>query len=102
MGAAEFQRMKSDAVLINTSRGAIVDQEALVAALRSGGLRGAGLDVYEGEPAVPRELIEMENVVLLPHLGSATEEARRAMWDLAWQNLLAGVRGAPLLNPVRF
>ena len=102
IGAAELGRMKGDAVFINTARGAIVDQQALIESLRAGGLRGAGLDVYDGEPAVPRELIELENVVLLPHLGSATEEARRAMWDLAWQNLLAGARGAPLLNPVRF
>jgi glyoxylate reductase len=102
IGATQLERMKRDALLINTARGAIVDQGALAAALRSGALRGAGLDVYEHEPDVPRDLLELENVVLLPHLGSATEEARRAMWELAWQNLLAGVRGAPLLNPIFF
>ena len=102
IGAAQLEGMKHDALLINTARGAILDQNALTASLRAGALRGAGLDVYEHEPDVPPDLLELENVVLLPHLGSATEEARRAMWDLAWQNLLAGVRGAPLLNPVRF
>jgi glyoxylate reductase len=102
IGAAQLERMKRAALLINTARGSIVDQSALTAALCTGALRGAGLDVYEHEPDVPPELLELENVVLLPHLGSATEEARRAMWELAWQNLLAGVRGAPLLNPIRF
>jgi lactate dehydrogenase-like 2-hydroxyacid dehydrogenase len=58
--------------------------------------------VYEAEPRVPAALVALENVVLLPHLGSATEEARLAMWRLAWRNLLAGVRGEPLPNPVEW
>ena len=100
--ARELGLMKPSALLINTARGAIVDQAALIQVLQDGGIRGAGLDVYEHEPIVPAELTTLENVVLLPHLGSATEEARTAMWKLAWQNLLAGVRGEPLLNPVSF
>jgi glyoxylate reductase len=75
--------MKSTAVLVNTSRGPIVDELALAAALRTGGLAGAALDVYEHEPAVAAELLALENVVLTPHLGSATREARTAMGLLA-------------------
>jgi lactate dehydrogenase-like 2-hydroxyacid dehydrogenase len=60
----------------------------------------AGLDVYDNEPAVPVELMALENVVLLPHLGSATLETRQAMWDLAWRNLVACLSGGHPLNPV--
>jgi glyoxylate reductase len=92
-------RMKDGAVLINTSRGAVVDEDALVRELESGRLR-AGLDVYADEPRVPERLCALDNVVLLPHLGSATERTRNAMWRMAWQNLLAGVRGMPVPNAV--
>jgi glyoxylate reductase len=71
--------MRPDAVLVNTSRGAVVDEEALVSALRSGTIAGAALDVFEDEPEVHPGLLELENVVLTPHLGSATHEAREAM-----------------------
>ncbi|WP_426579994.1 NAD(P)-dependent oxidoreductase, partial [Enterococcus faecium] len=71
--------MKRGAFLINTARGDVVDQQALIAALQSGTIAGAGLDVFDGEPAVPEALKRMENVMLLPHLGSATEETRVAM-----------------------
>jgi glyoxylate reductase len=77
------------AVLINTTRGPVVDTEALILALRDGPLGGAGLDVYEDEPNVPARLIELESVVLLPHLGSATRETRDAMAVLAARNVLA-------------
>jgi glyoxylate reductase len=97
---AAIQAMKPTAVLVNTARGPIVDQDALVAALEAGRLRAAGLDVFEEEPAIPDRLRSLPNVVLLPHLGSATEEARRAMWDTAWENLLRGIQGEPLLTPV--
>jgi len=100
LDAAAFARMKPGAILVNTSRGAVVDEAALVDALRSGRLRAAGLDVYEREPHVPAELRAIENVVLLPHLGSATEEARQAMWDVAWKNLRLGLESRPLANPV--
>lgn len=97
--AAALARMQDGAMLINTARGAIVDEAALIAEVRSGRLR-AGLDVFTAEPHVPAELRALENVVLLPHLGSATNDTRQAMWNLAWANLLRGVAGEPLLNPV--
>jgi len=79
MNAARLTAMKPGAFLINTARGDVVDEMALIAALDKGAIRGAGLDVYEAEPHVPDALRRMENVVLLPHLGSATEETRTAM-----------------------
>ncbi len=71
--------MRPEAFLINTARGDVVDQDALIAALAAGRLAGAGLDVYAGEPRVPAPLLAMQNVVLLPHLGSASRETRVAM-----------------------
>lgn len=85
--------MKPTAFLINSARGDIIDQHALVAALRAGTMAGAGLDVYETEPEVPAELRELENVVLLPHLGSATLETRTAMGMLVLDNLAAFLAG---------
>jgi lactate dehydrogenase-like 2-hydroxyacid dehydrogenase len=85
--AALLAQMKPTAFLINTARGDVVDQVALIEALRTRGIAGAGLDVYEGEPEVPRALREMQNVVLLPHLGSATHETRVAMGLRALDNL---------------
>ncbi|MFZ7112325.1 MAG: 2-hydroxyacid dehydrogenase [Desulfatiglandales bacterium] len=85
--------MKPDAFLINTSRGPVVDEPALLEALRQGRISGAGLDVYEREPDLTAGLIDLENVVLLPHVGSATLETRTRMGRLAAQNLLAGLRG---------
>lgn len=99
--AAALARMRRSAILVNTSRGGVVDEDALVRALQAGGLRGAGLDVYQGEPAVHPGLVDRSDVVLLPHLGSATEEARTGMWHIAWENLLRGARQEPLLSPVR-
>ncbi len=91
--------MKPGAILINTARGDVVDETALMERLQSGRIR-AGLDVFEAEPHVPEALRELDNVVLLPHLGSATRETRQAMFDLAWDNVVRGVRGEPLLTPV--
>ncbi|NNG05453.1 MAG: D-glycerate dehydrogenase [Inquilinus sp.] len=79
MNAARFAAMKDDAILVNTARGDVVDEAALVRALADGRIAGAGLDVFAREPAVTPELLAMENVVLLPHLGSATRETRTAM-----------------------
>jgi lactate dehydrogenase-like 2-hydroxyacid dehydrogenase len=79
MNAQRFQAMQPHGYLINTARGDVVDEQALVQALDSGAIAGAGLDVYEAEPEVHRELLDRENVVLLPHLGSATRETRVAM-----------------------
>ncbi|RRT36954.1 hypothetical protein B296_00028805 [Ensete ventricosum] len=87
-------------VLVNIGRGPHVDEPELVAALREGRLGGAGLDVFENEPDVPEELFGMENVVLLPHVGSGTNETRKAMADLVLGNLEAHVMNKPLLTPV--
>lgn len=99
--AARLARMKPTAFLLNTARGDIVDTIALVDALRHGRIAGAGLDVYDGEPRLPDELRELANVVLLPHLGSATMETRTAMGMLVLENLeshLAGRRPDCLVN----
>lgn len=101
IGPPEIESMKDGAILINTARGGIVDEDALGDALDSGKLRGAGLDVYEGEPEIGERLKRAPNIVLLPHIGSATETARRRMFELAWSNLMRGVRGEPLVTPVR-
>lgn len=93
ISAAELGMMKSSAYLINTARGPIVDEAALVEALRMGRIRAAGLDVYENEPRLTPGLSELENVVLLPHVGSATVETRTRMALMAADNLLAGLRG---------
>ena len=94
-------RMKRSAYLINTSRGAVVDEEALAWALHEGLLAGAGLDVYQNEPAVHPALLEQENVVLAPHIGSATRETRTAMAELAVKNVVEVLAGRPALTPVR-
>ncbi|HEY0120738.1 MAG TPA: D-glycerate dehydrogenase [Rhizobium sp.] len=93
MNAARFAAMKPGAFLINTARGDIVDEAALISALEQGMIRGAGLDVYEVEPNVPERLKTMENVVLLPHLGSATEETRTAMGMKVVDNITAFFEG---------
>ena len=93
--AARLARMRPGAFLINTSRGEVVDEAALAGALASGAIAGAGLDVYEHEPHVPAALLGRENVVLLPHLGSATIETRIAMGNRAVDNLEAFLRGDP-------
>jgi lactate dehydrogenase-like 2-hydroxyacid dehydrogenase len=79
--------MKPTAFLINSARGDVIDSDALIKALQSGTIAGAGLDVYEGEPDVPEALRQLENAVLLPHLGSATLETRTAMGMLVLDNL---------------
>ncbi|MFZ1286583.1 MAG: D-glycerate dehydrogenase [Candidatus Phosphoribacter sp.] len=98
--AARLASMKPTAYLVNSARGPIVDEGALVEALQTGLIAGAGLDVFENEPDVHRGLLELDNVVLLPHLGSATTETRAAMARLAADNVLAVLRGEPPLTPV--
>lgn len=95
IGAAELALMKPQAVLVNIARGGIVDDAALAIALREGRLAAAGLDVFEGEPAVHPELLKLENAVLSPHLGSATEQTRRAMATLAADNVIAALGCGP-------
>ena len=93
-------RFKPGAVLVNTARGPLVDAAALAAALREGRLAAAGLDVYEHEPQVEEELLALDNVVLLPHVGSATGTARDAMARLVAENVIAVLAGNPPLTPV--
>lgn len=98
--AAALRHMKAHGIFVNISRGDVVDEAALIAALQAGAIRAAGLDVYEFEPEVPEALKAMENVVLLPHLGTACIEAREEMGFLALSNVIAFAEGKPLLTPV--
>ena len=93
IGARELALMKPEAVLINTARGAVVDHDALIAALKAGRLAGAGLDVFPQEPHVPQELLELPNVVLMPHYGTNTVEARIAMVEACCERILAALEG---------
>jgi lactate dehydrogenase-like 2-hydroxyacid dehydrogenase len=92
--------MKPGSVLVNTARGACVDEQALCDVLERGPLGAAGLDVYEHEPAVPARLVARRNVVLTPHIGSADSRTREAMARVAADNVIAFVTGRPLLTPV--
>ena len=92
--------MKSTAVLVNTARGALIDEVELVAALRDGRLAAAGLDVYEFEPKITEGLLGLDNVVLAPHLGSASTLARGDMVRLCCENVIAVLAGRPAVTPV--
>ena len=100
IGPAELEQMKPTAILINTARGPVVDEAALLEALRAGRIRAAGLDVYEHEPRLTPGLAELDRVVLLPHIGSATERTRSAMAELAARNIVEVLAGRPPLTPV--
>jgi glyoxylate reductase len=102
LSTAQFAQMKSNAILINTSRGPVVDEAALVEALKARKIAGAGLDVYEREPAVHPGLIALPNVVLAPHIASATTRTRSEMSAMAARNMATAVRGGRppnLVNP---
>jgi len=102
IGTAQLAKMKPSAILINSTRGGVVDDAALIDVLKKGGIRGAGLDVYENEPKLNSEFLKLDNVVLAPHVGSSTEATRKAMAMLAAQNLVAGLQGKlppNLINP---
>jgi glyoxylate reductase len=100
IGADELRAIGPDGVLVNTSRGPLVDAEALAAALREGSLGAAGLDVYESEPEVPASLLEAPRCVLLPHIGSATRRARDGMAAAVAENVIAVLEGREPPNPV--
>ena len=96
----EFEMMKDGAILINTARGEIINEKELVNALKSGKLFSAGLDVYEFEPKITKDLLKMKNVVLLPHIGSATFETRIKMAELAAKNIVNVLKGKKPITPV--
>lgn len=100
LGEAQFAAMKNSAVVINTARGPLIDEQALVEALRGGQIRGAGLDVFEHEPSVNPGLLALDNVVLTPHIGSAGEQTRTRMAMLAVENVLAVLDGKAPVTPV--
>jgi len=100
LNAKAFDKLKPGAILINTARGSVVDQVEMIAALRDGRLAAAGLDVYDGEPAIPKELLELDNVVLLPHIGSATVRTRTRMAEIAANNVIAVLSNQPPATPV--
>lgn len=101
IGARELAKMKRDAILVNASRGPVVDEAALIDALRAGAIRAAGLDVFEHEPlAADSPLLSMRNVVALPHIGSATRETRHAMARCAAENVIAALDGTLARNIV--
>ncbi len=102
MGKAQFELMQKHAIFINIARGSVVDEQALIEALQSGGIFGAGLDVYEKEPLQDSELFKLPNVVTLPHVGSATAETRKKMANLAYKNLVEALEDKTpryLINP---
>jgi len=102
IGARELKLMKPTAILVNSTRGGVVDDAALIAALKAGTIRAAGLDVFENEPRLNPEFLGLDNVVLAPHVGSSTESTRRAMAMTAAKNLVAALTGGTppnLLNP---
>jgi len=99
--ARRLSLMKKSAFLINTSRGAVVDEKALVEALKNGTIRAAALDVYENEPELTPGLAELENVILTPHTASATEETRQAMSELAARNIIEALEGRTPPNLIR-
>lgn len=100
VGPDVIEALGPSGYLINVARGSVVDEEALVAALLTGQLAGAGLDVFDDEPKVPHDLLALDNVVLLPHLGSGTHETRAAMAELTLANLLQYVTTGKLVTPV--
>jgi len=100
IGAAEMAKMKPTAILVNSARGGVVDDVALAAALKEGRIAGAGLDVFEGEPKLHPEFLALPNVVLTPHIGSASRATRIVMCDTAAANMTAVLEGTEPQNPV--
>jgi lactate dehydrogenase-like 2-hydroxyacid dehydrogenase len=100
INAEKLSLCKPTAFIINTARGAVIDEKALILAMKSGKIKGAALDVYESEPRISEELLEMENVVLVPHIGTATREARNEMALQASENIINFFRGGPIYRVV--
>ncbi|HEU4677087.1 MAG TPA: NAD(P)-dependent oxidoreductase, partial [Candidatus Paceibacterota bacterium] len=100
INAERLSMMKPTAYLINTSRGPVIDEAALVAALKAGTIRGAGLDVFENEPALAPGLAECENAVITPHIASASEETRNKMSEIAAENVIQFLKGQNPENAV--
>ncbi|OGE78961.1 MAG: hypothetical protein A2751_00645 [Candidatus Doudnabacteria bacterium RIFCSPHIGHO2_01_FULL_46_14] len=101
IGKREFESMNKNAILVNTSRGPVIDEKALAFALAKKIIAGAGIDVFEFEPKITRELLKLENLVMTPHTASATVEARNAMAELAAKNIIAVLGGRAPLTPVK-
>ena len=101
IGEKAFERMKTSAILINTARGSVVDEAALVKALEHGQIAGAGLDVFEEEPTVHPGLIANSKVVILPHIGSATRSTRRKMGEMVATDMVLGLQGESMLHEVK-
>ena len=100
INAEVLKALGPNGILINMARGSVVDEPALIEALKNRTIYSAGLDVFAKEPQVPKELMEMDHIVLFPHLGSSTEVTRAAMDQLVVDNILAWVAGKPPLTPV--
>jgi lactate dehydrogenase-like 2-hydroxyacid dehydrogenase len=100
VNAQVLQALGPKGFLVNVARGSVVDEAALIEALEGGVIGGAALDVFEDEPRVPQRLIDLPQVVLVPHIGSATGQTRQAMADLAFGNLREHFAGRPVLTPV--
>jgi lactate dehydrogenase-like 2-hydroxyacid dehydrogenase len=101
INAERLSMMKPEAILVNTARGPVIDESALVEALKNKTIRGAGLDVYEDEPALKPGLAELDNVVLTPHIASGTESARNMMAEIAADNIIAVLKGEQAITPVK-
>jgi lactate dehydrogenase-like 2-hydroxyacid dehydrogenase len=100
IGAPEFKAMKKSAILVNTARGPVVDEKALIAALESGEIVGAGLDVYENEPHIPQELLRHPRTICLPHVGTLSYETQKEMEGFCLRNIQAGLNSGKLFNVV--
>jgi len=96
----EFEGMKDQVIIVNTARGALIDEDALVDALESGKVRSVGLDVYENEPRIHPALVQNDRVVLLPHMGTHTRETHKKMEIMVIENIRAAILEGRLLNPV--
>jgi len=101
MNEERLKMMKKSAYLINTSRGPVIDENALVKALKEGWIKGAALDVYENEPKPAPGLTDLPNAILTPHIASATEETRSKMSELAAKNIIAVLKGEKPLTPIK-